>query len=96
VLHRTNGRLWLHYLRCKPGRGSRAARPGTDDIRNLVRHSDDDAGSFPVERPIAAEPAAYSDLAALGDDGVGVLWERGNYGFIAFTRLDRTFLESRP
>jgi len=258
VLDRTNGRLWLHYLRCKPGRGSRTARPGTDDIQNLARHSDDhgatwsgpmdvtaacrdmrdsqwrctvvgpgggiqdrtgrlivpcwqwpygvfavfsedhgrswqrgqavpgvggnedqlvelsdgrllldfrqgsgenrwtavsrdggrtwstprpgqtvtqvccaiercpvkspaddrprivwtgpkgpgranlvarfsddDGGSFPVERLIAGEPAAYSDMAELGDDGVGVLWERGDYGFITFTRLDRDFLESR-
>ncbi|MDD4789651.1 MAG: sialidase family protein, partial [Pirellulales bacterium] len=31
VVDRQNGRVWVFYLRCKPGRGSAEARPGTDD-----------------------------------------------------------------
>ncbi len=62
---------------------------------NLVaRISYDDADSFTDERLIAESPAAYSDLAVLKDKSIGVLWERGDYRFITFTRLDRDFLES--
>jgi len=35
------GRLWLLYLRTKPGCSSRTSRPGTDDALTLVRYSDD-------------------------------------------------------
>jgi sialidase-1 len=41
LVDRTTGRVWLFYLRCQPGRSSRTARPGSDDIRNLARSSDD-------------------------------------------------------
>jgi sialidase-1 len=59
----------------------------------VVRVSYDEGQTFPEERLIAAEPAAYSDLAILKDKSVGVLWERGNYKQITFTRLAREFLE---
>ncbi|MBM4038629.1 MAG: exo-alpha-sialidase [Planctomycetes bacterium] len=35
------------------------------------------------------------DLTILKDKSVGVLWERADYKFITFTRLDREFLEPR-
>ena len=41
VTDRCTGRIWLIYLRCRPGANSRRARPGTDDIRLLARWSDD-------------------------------------------------------
>jgi sialidase-1 len=41
LVDRDTGRIWVFYLRCKPGRGSAGARPGTDDARNLARYSDD-------------------------------------------------------
>jgi sialidase-1 len=70
--------------------------PKGPDRNNLVaRISYDESRSFPTERLIAAEPAAYSDLAILKDKSVGVLWERGNYRNIAFTRLTREFLEPK-
>ena len=63
---------------------------------NLVaRLSYDEGRSFSVERLIASGPAAYSDLAILKDKTVGVLWERGNYKYISFTRLTPEFLESK-
>ena len=61
--------------------------------RLIVRTSYDEGLSFTNERLIADEPAAYSDLTILKDMSVGVLWERGNYRSIAFTRLNREFLE---
>jgi sialidase-1 len=41
VVDRSNNRIWLLYLRCRPGRGSTTARPGTDDALVLARTSDD-------------------------------------------------------
>jgi len=41
VVDRQTGRVWLFYLRCKPGRGTDQARPGTDDSQILARTSDD-------------------------------------------------------
>jgi sialidase-1 len=43
---RTNGRVWLLYLRCKPGCGTNTARPGTDDSQVLARSSDDHGQSW--------------------------------------------------
>jgi sialidase-1 len=63
---------------------------------NLVaRLSYNEAQTFPIERLIAAEPAAYSDLAILRDKTAGVLWERGEYRYITFTQLTREFLEPK-
>lgn len=70
--------------------------PKGPDRQNLVmRISENEGESFPVERLIAAGHAAYSDLTVLKDGSVGVLWERGadhGYQFITFTRLTREFL----
>jgi sialidase-1 len=64
--------------------------------RNLVaRVSYDEGRTFANERLIAAEPAAYSDLAIMKDKTAGVLWERGNYRYITFTQLSREFLEPK-
>jgi sialidase-1 len=41
LVDRTNGRIWLLYIRCKPGRDYDDARPGTDDSQQLARTSDD-------------------------------------------------------
>lgn len=65
----------------------------------VVRVSRDQGQAFPVERAVrtvATGPAAYSDLAVLGDETVGLLWERGvdqGYQFITFTRFDREWLD---
>jgi sialidase-1 len=55
----------------------------------------DEGQTLPNERLIANEPAAYSDLTILKDKSAGVLWERGNYTKITFTRLSLEFLEPR-
>lgn len=66
---------------------------GPDRSRLVARLSYDEGQTFPVERLISEQLAAYSDLTILKDKSAGVLWERGGYGFITFTRLDREFLE---
>ena len=70
--------------------------PKGPDRNNLVaRVSYDEGITFPNERLIVNEPAAYSDLTVLLDKSVGVLWERDNYKKITFTRLTLEFLEPR-
>ena len=46
LVDRVTGRLWVFYLRCRPGRSTDTARPGTDDIRNLARWSADDGRTW--------------------------------------------------
>ena len=46
VVDRQTGRVWLFYLRCKPGRNTDTARPGTDDSQILARTSDDSGASW--------------------------------------------------
>ncbi len=46
LVDRTNGRVWLLYLRCKPGRNTDTARPGTDDSQVLARTSDDSGSTW--------------------------------------------------
>lgn len=41
VLDRTTGRLWLLYLRGKPGCNTYSARAGTDDVQTLARWTAD-------------------------------------------------------
>ncbi len=65
--------------------------PGRNNL--VIRVSFDEGKTFPRETLIAAEPAAYSDLTILGDGTIGVLWERGDYRHITFTRLNKEFVE---
>lgn len=46
VRDRTNGRIWLFYLRCAPGMNTYKARPQTFDVRNLARFSDDNGQTW--------------------------------------------------
>jgi sialidase-1 len=59
----------------------------------VARISYDEGKTFPTERIVIEEPAAYSDLTMLKDQTAGCLWERGGYRFITFTRFNLAFLE---
>ena len=64
---------------------------GPERRRLVLRISEDGGKTFPTEKLISDQYAAYSDLSILKDGGVGVLWERGverGYQFITFTRID--------
>lgn len=61
VLDRTNGRLWLFYLRCAPGKNTYEARPGTTDVLNLARFSDDNGKTW-------SEPVDLTRIARDFDD----------------------------
>lgn len=65
VVDRGTGRIWLLYLRSKPGRSSRTSRPGTDDMQTMARHSDDHgaAWSDPIDLTAVARDMAARDTA---------------------------------
>jgi sialidase-1 len=58
LVDRTNGRLWVFYLRSHPGCSTDTSRPGTDDLQTLARWSDDSGQSW-------SDPL---DLTAVGRD----------------------------
>ena len=41
VVDKTNRKVWVFYIRSKPGRSSETSRPGTDDMQNMARTSSD-------------------------------------------------------
>ena len=70
------------------------AGPGRRKL--VVRLSYDEGQTFTTERVLYGGLAAYSDIAVLADQTIGVLWERGvsqSYQFITFTRFGPDFLE---
>lgn len=61
------------------------ANPSATGRWNMSVHRSTDGGrSWPVSTQIYAGSSAYSDLAFLRNGSVGVLFERDNYGAIAF------------
>ncbi len=71
--------------------------PDRKRLRLLVSY--DEGQTFPRERLISEDYAAYSDLTILTNHNVGVLWERGverGYQFITFTRLNQDWIEETP
>jgi len=64
VLDRSNGRLWVFYLRSKPERSTDTARPGTDDMQTQARWSDTHGATW-------SEPI---DLTAVARDMADPAW----------------------
>jgi len=60
VVDRQNGRVWLLYLRSRPGRSTLTSRPGTDDMQTLARSSDDNGATWsePIELTAVARDLA--------------------------------------
>jgi sialidase-1 len=66
---------------------------GPGRVTLVARVSYDEGATYPVERILSEETAAYSDLVLLPDKSVGCLWERDHHHYIAFTRFDLALLE---
>ena len=63
----------------------------------ILRTSSDDGKSFSAAKTISEDRAAYSDLAVLKDNTLGIIWERGidkSYQFITFTRVNEAWLSA--
>jgi sialidase-1 len=56
AVDRDTGRVWVLYLRSKPGRSSITSRPGTDDIQTFARYSNDNGSSW-------SDPIDLTDVA---------------------------------
>jgi len=70
VVDRQTGKLWLLYLRSKPERSTRTARPGTDDMQTIARWSTDDGLTW-------SEPV---DLTAVARDMDAPEWRASVVG----------------
>jgi sialidase-1 len=57
-----------------------------------VRMSYDEGGAWPVSRTVCEGSSAYSNLVALADGTIGLLYERDDYGRIAFARITLEWL----
>jgi hypothetical protein len=54
VVDRTQHRMWVFYLRSKPGCSTETSRPGTDDMQTLARWSDDNGITWSSPRDLTA------------------------------------------
>ncbi len=74
VVDRQTGRVWLLYLRSKPGRSTETARPRTDDMQTFARTSDDNGQTWsdPIDLTAVAR-----DLDAPGDWRASVIGPGG-------------------
>lgn len=101
VLDRQTGRIWLLYLRCQPGRSSRTARPGTDDIQTIARTSDDHGQSWsePIDLTTIARDMSDPEwkVTVVGPGGmiqdrrgrlVAPIWKAAPYGVMALFSED--------
>jgi len=61
VRDRTNGRIWLFYLQCAPGMNTFKARPGTLDVKNLMRFSDDNGDTWSEAIDLTADARDLND-----------------------------------
>jgi sialidase-1 len=64
LVDRSNGRLWVFYLRSRPGRSTDTSRPGTDDMQTLARWSENSGQTW--SQPI--------DLTAVARDMNDPTW----------------------
>jgi sialidase-1 len=63
-------------------------------VNMTVRLSYDEGKTWPVSKVIDPGPSAYSDLVIQDDMKIGLLYERGNQGGIAYTNFSLEWLES--
>jgi sialidase-1 len=101
VVDRTNGRVWLLYLRCKLGRNTDTARPGTDDSEVLARTSDDHGTSWSEPIDLTRVTRDFADpkwrVSVVGPGGmiqdhrgrlVAALWKFEPFGNFALYSED--------
>lgn len=87
----------MRYPRGDRGQGrsrllfSNPAHP-RDRVNLTVRLSYDEGRTWPVAKTADLGPAAYSDLVIQDDGCMGLLYERGNQGGIAYVRFSLEWL----
>ncbi len=73
---------------------SNTAHP-TQRTNLTLRLSCDDGTTWPASQVIDAGPSAYSTVTMLDRNTVGVLYERGDYEWISFRRVNVRGMEKR-
>jgi hypothetical protein len=63
LVDRSNGRMWVFYLRSQPGRSTETARPGTDDFQTQARWSDDNGRTWSDPLDLTATARDLKDPA---------------------------------
>lgn len=63
VVDQSNGRLWVIYLRSRPGRSTSTSRPGTDDMQTLARWSDDSGRTWSEPMDLTAVARDMNDTS---------------------------------
>jgi hypothetical protein len=61
VVDRNLSRLWLFYLRSRPGCSTDTSRPGTDDLQTQARWSDDQGRTWSTPRDLTAVARELGD-----------------------------------
>jgi sialidase-1 len=73
LVDRQSGQVWVFYLRGRPGKNTYSARPGTDDIQNLARHSTDNGQTWSEPQDLTAVARDLADpkwrLSVVGPGG---------------------------
>jgi sialidase-1 len=59
-----------------------------------VRYSDDDGKTWPYSRLVCEGSSAYSSLAVLPSQEIGLLYERDNYKHLTFARFPATWINA--
>ena len=73
------------------------SNPASETAREqmTLRISYDEGKSWPVAKVFHTGSSAYSCLTRVADGSIGLLYERDNYGEIAFTRWDLAAIEAK-
>jgi sialidase-1 len=61
LLDRSTGRLWVFYLRSRPGCSTETSRPGTDDMQTLARWSQDNGLTWSTPLDLTAVARDMND-----------------------------------
>ncbi len=102
IVDRSNGRLWVLYLRSKPGRSTNTSRPGTDDMETIARYSDDHGVKWSEPIDLTKVARDFEDkrwrASVVGPGGaiqtrkgrlVAPVWQYEPYGVFAMFSDDR-------
>lgn len=80
VVDRSQGRVWVLYLRSKPGCSTDTSRPGTDDMQTLARWSRDNGQTWSPPQDLTGVARDLSDplwRASVAGPGGAVQTRRG-------------------
>jgi sialidase-1 len=90
AVDRKTGRVWLFYLRCEPGRSTDTARPGTNDVLNLARTSDDNGATWsdPIDMTKTARDMADPKWRISVPGPGGAIQDRSGKLWVAFWKYE--------